>query len=181
MLIYCLFTCLLLLLLLLFTGSNRHNNGAPGGDGQTGDAGEGTGGTDRSNIVEALDANSNYPLPWENATLFKDAAVLWSSWTNDLNAISAEDLAVAFTSSGHYQCHMQTNNAAVCTNSVETGEQLNQLLNNAPASFEGALLRFPVSEETVYYYFCSRNNNFTNRSQKGQLTIVPVPNVSPAQ
>ena len=25
-------------------GSNTHNNGAPGGDGQTGDAGEGTGG-----------------------------------------------------------------------------------------------------------------------------------------
>ena len=25
-------------------GSNRHNNNAPGGDGQTGDAGEGTGG-----------------------------------------------------------------------------------------------------------------------------------------
>ena len=27
------------------TGSNTHNNGPPGGDGQTGDAGEGTGGT----------------------------------------------------------------------------------------------------------------------------------------
>ena len=27
-----------------WTGSNTHNNGAPGGDGQTGDAGEGTGG-----------------------------------------------------------------------------------------------------------------------------------------
>ena len=26
------------------TGSNTHNNGNPGGDGQTGDAGEGTGG-----------------------------------------------------------------------------------------------------------------------------------------
>ena len=26
------------------TGSNTHNNRAPGGDGQTGDAGEGTGG-----------------------------------------------------------------------------------------------------------------------------------------
>ena len=28
-----------------WTGSNSHNNGAPGGDGQTGDAGEGTGGS----------------------------------------------------------------------------------------------------------------------------------------
>lgn len=28
----------------LCVGSNTHNNGAPGGDGQTGDAGEGTGG-----------------------------------------------------------------------------------------------------------------------------------------
>lgn len=28
----------------LNAGSNTHNNGAPGGDGQTGDAGEGRGG-----------------------------------------------------------------------------------------------------------------------------------------
>ena len=30
--------------LMSFPGSNTHNNGAPGGDGQTGDAGEGRGG-----------------------------------------------------------------------------------------------------------------------------------------
>ncbi len=41
-------------LLLLFLGSNTHNNGAPGGDGQTGDAGEGTGGRWGSYLGETL-------------------------------------------------------------------------------------------------------------------------------
>ena len=35
-----------------WTGSNTHNNGDPGGDGQTGDAGQGTEGTDRHNFVQ---------------------------------------------------------------------------------------------------------------------------------
>ena len=53
--------------------------------------------------------------------------------------------------------------------SVETKTVLQQLLNNASPSFEGATLRF--NTPGTYYYICSRNNNFTNRSQKGQLTV----------
>ena len=149
------------------TGSNTHNNGAPGGDGQTGDAGEGTSGTDRHNIVETPHPNSNYPLPWERASMFKDAEVLWSSFVDNP---SADDLAVAFMSAGYYQCH------SGCDDSIDDkGTRLQQLLNNAPASFEGALLRFSNAEnqEKTYHYICSRNNNFTNRSQKGRITVKP--------
>merc|ERR1719367_827888 len=46
-----------------WTGSNTHNNGNPAGDGQAGDAGEGRGGSDRSNIMQILNKNSTYPLP----------------------------------------------------------------------------------------------------------------------
>merc|ERR1711931_347117 len=52
-----------------WTGSNTHNNQAPGGDGQTGDDGQGRGGTDRNNLVEMPHRNSNYPLSFENSTL----------------------------------------------------------------------------------------------------------------
>lgn len=149
-----------------FLGSNTHNNGNPGGDGQTGDAGEGRGGTDRHNIVQIADPNTNYPFPWENATLFRDAEVLWASFTNDPASLSSQDLATAFASSGYYSCVA----AADCgAESVETKATLQQLLNNASPSFEGAILRF--TKEGTYHYICSRNNNFTNRSQKGQLNV----------
>jgi len=45
-----------------WTGSNTHNNGNPAGDGQAGDAGEGRGGSDRSNFVQLLDKNSTFPM-----------------------------------------------------------------------------------------------------------------------
>ena len=43
------------LLHIQWTGSNTHNNENPGGDGQTGDAGQGKTGTDRNNLVEIND------------------------------------------------------------------------------------------------------------------------------
>merc|ERR1719493_572045 len=46
-----------------WTGSNTHNNGNPAGDGQAGDAGEGRGGSDRSNLMQYMDKNSSYPMP----------------------------------------------------------------------------------------------------------------------
>jgi len=45
-----------------WAGSNTHNNGNPAGDGQAGDAGEGRGGSDRSNLVQLVDKNSTYPM-----------------------------------------------------------------------------------------------------------------------
>ena len=151
----------------LCPGSNTHNNGNPGRDGQTGDAGEGRGGTDRNNIVQILDPNTNYPLPWENV---KDAQVIWASFASNPNnpSLSPQDIATAFASSGYYGCVA----AATCgAESVETKTVLQQLLNNASPSFEGAILRFNTPGTYYYMYICSRNNNFTNRSQKGQLMV----------
>ena len=98
--------------------------------------------------------------------MFKDADVMWSSF--GVNNPPAEDLAIAFSSAGYYTCRANT----VCgAESVETKTPLNRLLNNASPSFEGAVVRFPVSARKSYSYICSRNNNFTNRSQKGMLTV----------
>lgn len=123
-------------------------------------------GTDRNNIVEIGGPNQNYPLPWSRANMFRDAQVMWKSWGG---GSSNEDLAIAFASAGYYSCK----ESSVCgAESVQTkNPALNRLLNNAPASFRGALLRFPNSAGKTYHYICSRNNNFTNRSQKGQLSV----------
>ena len=124
-------------------------------------------GTDRSNIVQTLGPDVNYPIPWEKNenNMFENVEVLWTSTQVDLDDLSSEDIAVSFASAGYYRCQR----SEVCADSVEAKTPMNQLLNNAPASFEGALLRF--RSEGTYYYICSRNNNFTNRSQKGRIVV----------
>lgn len=162
-----------------FTGSNTHNNGNPAGDGQAGDAGEGTRGewytsctktqlimciglgTDRHNIVQIPGPNSNYPLPYERSTMWDKIEVL-HKWFNDSATTNSTNVALAFASAGYYHCFTG------CTERVGSKAAMNYLLNNAPASFRGALVRFQVG---VYHYICSRNNNFTNRSQKGTITV----------
>ena len=49
-------------------GSNTHNNGAPAGDGQAGDAGEGQGGTDRTSLVQMLRMDESYPLAYDKTS-----------------------------------------------------------------------------------------------------------------
>ena len=41
-------------------------------------------------------------------------------------------------------------------------------LNDAPASCHGFLMKFPPG---TYCYMCTRNNQFSNRNQKGCLTV----------
>jgi len=150
-----------------WAGANTHNNKAPAGDGQAGDAGQGTGGTDRHNLVQIDSLNTNYPLPFEKVTMFKNATVLWTPYhsTNVIKKLNSEDLAVFLGSGGYYLCSKST----TCgSSSAEKKTQLNDELNNAFASFEGILIEF---SKGMYHYMCTRNNNFTNRSQKGTLKV----------
>ena len=48
-------------------------------------------------------------------------------------------------------------------------QAMNKQLNNAPASFFGHVLKF--KKGGTFIYLCTRNNNFTNRSQKGVLWV----------
>lgn len=99
--------------------------------------------------------------------MFKDANVAWASFDR-ASPVNKTDLEVAFASAGYYHC---VNPSGTCSDaSVMTKTQLNRLLDNAPASFEGALLCFSNGDR-VYYFISSRNNNFTNRSQKSMLTV----------
>ncbi|KAK3607198.1 hypothetical protein CHS0354_008882 [Potamilus streckersoni] len=151
-----------------WTGSNTHNNNAPGGDGDIGDAGEGAEGTDRSNLVQLRRLNDNFPLPFESTTMWNNAEAMWVPYSAP--GITAEEVALNMASSGYYRC-MTTSRCTEKDNLdyiVETRTKLQNQLNNAPASYEGAVLRF---RKGIYNYMCTRNNNFSNRSQKGTITV----------
>jgi len=141
-----------------WTGSNTHNNGNDGGDGQTGDAGEGTGGTDKQNFVQMLNMDDNYPLP-----LDKFPNNIWAKsqcWDFNGNAMTSIDCALTMATSGMYRTVAQA--TAATTN-------FDPLLNTAPPSLVGGIVMKIQSGE--YNYMCTRNNNFSNRSQKGVIIV----------
>lgn len=121
-------------------------------------------GTDRHNVVEIEDSLENYPVPFERTTMWDGATAMYCGHTTPVKP-NKKQLAVLMASAGYYHCFDQD----VCdTYSVEKKTKLNNLLNNAPASFEGCIVKF---QPGTYHYICSRNNNFTNRSQKGKLVV----------
>ena len=71
----------------------------------------------------------------------------------------------------HFQGYYSCLRKSTCNkDSVEAKTtKMDSLLNNAPASFGGMILEF--SNTGCFYYICSRNNNFSNRSQKGVICI----------
>jgi plastocyanin len=145
-----------------WTGSNTHNNGHPGGDGQTGDAGEGQGGTDRNNFIQLIDRKSNLVAPQHNHTLFQNADWIWSSHEMGNPENKAFNLALSMATSGYYQCKDDEE----CTESYDN--TLNDQLNNAYPSYHGNIFKPIIGE---YNYKCMRNDNFSNRAQKGTIFV----------
>lgn len=159
-----------------WTGSNTHNNGNPAGDGQAGDAGEGTGGTDRQNMVCTTDDGRNYPIAMDQEThaaqcFLKQLDKCYVPKANNPAgydtpsdgwvSLDNMDCAIYLASSGYY-----ANMAAAA------GGDLNVLLNNAPASLKsGVIVKFKAGTTGTFNYMNTRNNNFSNRSQKATITV----------
>ena len=107
-------------------------------------------------MVEMKGPSVNYPLPsGEPLAMFPNAQIIWSS---DEGTKTNKDLVLSMASSGYYSSAKQYAEKAA----------LNNELNNAPASYRGMLLKFAPGS---YYYMCTRNNNFSNRNQKGRLFV----------
>ncbi|KAK3738793.1 hypothetical protein RRG08_035673 [Elysia crispata] len=148
-----------------WTGSNTHQNGGNGGDGQAGAAGEGKEGTDRNNLVEMLDRSGNFPIPYENSTLWDAVDVVWIYHGN--KGLSKMDLAINMASSGYYQCAKKEKCQQYAVDNKKP--KMSNVLDNAPASYEGVLLRF--TKKGTYHFMCTRNNSFSNRSQKAAIIV----------
>ena len=117
-------------------------------------------------MVETGESNINFPLPYERTTIWKESSLYWASFAQtNTSELTSKDISIAMASSGYFQCHSGCTKKAM--NPTMT---LNNLLNNAPASFEGGIFRFTQAGKT-YQYICTRNNNFTNRSQKGWIVV----------
>lgn len=169
-----------------WTGSNTHNNGNPAGDGQAGDAGEGTRGTDRHNFVQMLNRNDadfggSFPAPWAQNTLFKNLedAMSPEKMIQDEDAANAvswdkvkENWSVRMATAGYYKGYSVAAGDATGEMAAvprDSTAALNVLLNNAPASYPGGLFRFKKGR---YNYMCTRNHNFSNRDQRGHLIVL---------
>lgn len=96
--------------------------------------------------------------------------VIWSEFGDPVTLNQKKlDIAIQYGSSGYYYCVEKNTKNCNKKSLEETNPAMDNLLNNAPASFPGMVLQF---NKGVYHYTCTRNNNFSNRSQKASLIVV---------
>jgi len=162
-----------------WTGSNTHNNGNPAGDGQAGDAGEGAGGTDRSNLMEMKSMRDSYPFPYDkDFNSFLDAVNCKypheEGFTADVILPKDHVKAIMATGGGFYYSDGGADPQLRSMNADNANDNVDPLLNNVSASFRQGLMcctngATPVGD---YYMVSTRNNNFTNRAQKMKIKVV---------
>jgi len=121
-----------------------------------GNAGEGRDQTDRSNIVEARDDQYNYPV---NGSLFEtDWLVSRMAYLSQTGCYTDDQLNTAKDNNG---------NAIDPTQNIYNCKKLNA----APRMFSQVAA---INNSGEWNYISSRNNNFSNRSQKGRLISLPL-------
>lgn len=120
--------------------------------------------TDRSNIVDMKNPDRSYPLPGSQSSMFDNAQLVYALDGN-METKSSADIAIAMATAGYFSTAKEVKSPFSVPRC--NGKQAAQL-DCYPPSYSGLLLQF---RKGTYYYMCSRNNNFTNRSQKGRLTV----------
>ena len=159
-----------------WTGSNWHNNGASGGDGQTGDAGEGSGGTDRSNFVQLIDMTGSYPTAYDkNDDNFFDYVTCYHPLFPNIN-VTDQDAQLILGSGGFYRgvSYAQYHIA----NTDDQDGLLDVLLDNVSGSFRQGLIccvddnALNGQDSKQFAFLSTRNNSFSNRGQKMKIMII---------
>jgi hypothetical protein len=121
-------------------------------------AGQGTDSTDRSNLVQLPDISKNYPASFTDNTtqpLFTDPALRARFANIDQKNCKTQSQLNAAANAGGAAADQSTSNC--------------MLLNQAKQRFSGATVQLNTAGD--YYYMSTRNNNFSNRSQKGSLKV----------
>jgi hypothetical protein len=129
-----------------------------------GNAGEGTDGTDRHNVVQTTSSDNSHPatdewiLENEDKVLFRDAALrLRMAMLDQVGCLTREELLA------------KNNND---NNAEEQDIQNCMKLNAAPRYFDGGAQR--MNNTGTFHYMSTRNHNFSNRDQKGIIYVVPL-------
>lgn len=182
-------------------GSNTHNNGNPAGDGQAGDAGEGRGGSDRSNIAQMYSMQESYPLTYDKFDPdFFTYVTCYHPLFPDIS-VTSEDAQLILGSAGFYRSVGYADSKIQTTS--DQGGLLDELLNNVSGAFRQGLMCCVNSgisfdsndsnDETDdatevrgdndgtndsdegncvgFAFLSTRNNNFSNRAQKLYIEI----------
>ncbi|CAK9010619.1 unnamed protein product [Durusdinium trenchii] len=122
-----------------------------------GNAGNGRQSTDRSNLVQLADREENVPLPWNEHTL------LYNAIANPTAEGKALLTRFAYLDQRPDLCEIDDNDQ----NSVQNCKQL----NGATAYFDGGIVQMQtVGQHKVA---STRNNDFSNRSQKATIHVIP--------
>ena len=94
--------------------------------------------------------------------MFTGAKVKWTPFEKPADDMTEKDIAVVLASSGYYECESD------CENRPGAKKTMDDELDDAPASFPGLLVQMRPGD---YKYMCTRNNNFSNRSEKGTISV----------
>jgi hypothetical protein len=128
-----------------------------------GNAGEGTDGTDRSNVVQIEHFENSHPAT--DQWLAHHTPMFESKWLRQHMALLDQTGCLTYD-----QLLARNNN----NENAAKQDKLNCMkLNAAPTGyFNGGLIKMNLTG--TFYYMSSRNNNFSNRGQKATLIVQPL-------
>jgi len=128
-----------------------------------GNAGEGTDGTDRSNVVQIQNLGASQPA--SDKWLSTHTPMFESKWLRQHMAMLDQTGCLTYA-----QLLANNNNNAA---TAKTDPANCMKLNAAPTPyFNGGLIK--MNKTGTFYFMSSRNNNFSNRGQKAVLTVSPL-------
>ncbi|XP_047146467.1 protein DD3-3 isoform X1 [Hydra vulgaris] len=136
-----------------WTGSNTNPND---------NAGQGNAGTDRSNIILLRDQNYPEGNPGQAASLDNKKGHYGNNYPMNVSTPNKSLLGFGLA---------DTIKLAILTPDVIGAR--NSLLADAGRYFDLGPHILASNATGTYYYMCTRNNNFSNRSQKGKIIVLP--------
>ena len=117
--------------------------------------------------MQMASTDVSYPMDREG-TLVQNAKIVYKMDPN-LATKTPEDLAVMMASACAFETKSQLFSTRLPTEYNRGPFEQLALLDYFPPSCSLPLLQM---KKGTYFFMCTRNNNFSNRAQKGRMTVV---------